>query len=333
MKKKIFGVFLAALFGCMMLAGCKKNVGTPEDNAVIETDEEETETNGEGDSYIFGYSCIDMGNPYFDILKESIRGELEDKGDTLIVKNPGFDAQKQNQQIQEMIEEGVDAVFLCPVDWVAVTPALEALDEAGIPVINIDTQVKEASLTEAYVGSDNKNAGILCGEDLINQYPDGGKVVILECPSQNSINERITGFEEKIKNAGFEVVVREDVGGIRSTAKEAMTRILASNSEIDAIMCGNDQIAMGALEAVNEAGRENIKIYGVDGSPEVKSELLKEGTSIIGTGAQSPINLGKTAAKIGRAILSREDYEKTTYIDTFFINRNNVEMYGTDGWQ
>ena len=152
--------------------------------------------------------------------------------------------------------------------------------------------------------------------------------MLLECPSQNSVNERITGFEEAIKNAGFEVVARADAGGTKESAKEKMAQIL-----VDAVMCGNDQMALGALQAAKEAGKSSLKIYGVDGSPEMKSELTDEKSMIAGTGAQSLINVGKQAAKIGEAILNDEDYEKTTYIDTFFIGKDNVEMYGTNGWQ
>lgn len=335
MKKKILSVLLVVLTASMMLAGCKKNVGTPEDNAVQETENEESdeEEGEEYDGYTFGYSCIDMENPYFDTLKKSIETTVNEKEYHLITKDPGSDVEVQVQQINEMIEEGVDAVFLCPVDWEKITPALEALKEADIPVINIDTQVKDSGLITAYVGSDNKNAGYLCGEDLVKQRPDGGKIVILECPSMNSINDRITGFESAIANAGFEVLTRADVKGKKETAKEEMKKILADNPQIDAVMCGNDQVALGAVEAIGEAGRKDILVYGVDGSPGVKSELSKPGTLMEGTGAQSPINIGKKAVEVGIAILDGEDYEKETYEETFFINKENVEMYGTDGWQ
>ena len=290
MKRKILGVFVTVMFGCMVLSGCKKNVGTPEDNAVVENEDEQAQDTETSEGHTFGYSCIDIYNPYCDVVKESIRGELEAKGDTLVVKNPDGDVNKQIQQIQEMIDEGVDAVFLAPVDWEAIKPALEALDEADIPVINVDTQVKDTDLTAAYIGSDNKNAG-------------------------------------------FEVVARADAGGTKESAKEKMAQILAENPQVDAVMCGNDQMALGALQAAKEAGKSSLKIYGVDGSPEMKSELTDEKSMIAGTGAQSPINVGKQAAKIGEAILNDEDYEKTTYIDTFFIGKDNVEMYGTNGWQ
>ena len=330
MKQKIFRMFFPALLACFMLAGCKKSVGTPEDNAIVEEEPGEEE---EDTGYVFGYSCIDMDNPYFDTLRRSLENTLGENEYRLISKNPGSDAQVQAAQLQELMDEGVDAVFLCPVDWEAVTPALEALQEAGIPVINIDTQVKEESLTKAYIGSDNRNAGYVCGEDLKKRCPRGGKILLLECPSINSINERITGFEQAIANAGFEVLDRADVNGGKEKAKEAMGEFLEKYPKIDGVMCGNDQVALGALEAVKESGRQGIRIYGVDGSPDVKQEIAKPDSPMTATGAQSPIRIGKAAAETGIAILDGEKFETTTYEDTFLIDKGNVEMYGTDGWQ
>ena len=330
MKQKIFRMFFPALLACFMLAGCKKSVGTPEDNAIVEEEPGEEE---EDTGYVFGYSCIDMDNPYFDTLRRSLENTLGENEYRLISKNPGSDAQVQAAQLQELMDEGVDAVFLCPVDWEAVTPALEALQEAGIPVINIDTQVKEESLTKAYIGSDIRNAGYVCGEDLIKRGPRGGKILLLECPSINSINERITGFEQAIANAGFEVLDRADVNGEKEKAKEAMGEFLEKYPKIDGVMCGNDQVALGALEAVKESGRQGIRIYGVDGSPDIKKELKKAENQIAGTAAQSPINMGKQAAVTVMNILKGEDYEKEVYEEVFMINKDNVDMYGTDGWQ
>ena len=71
----------------------------------------------------------------------------------------------------------------------------------------------------------------------------------------------------------------------------------------------------------------------MDGSPEVKSEIAKADSPMAGTGAQSPIRIGKEAAEIGIAILDGEEFETETYEDTFLIDKGNVEMYGTDGWQ
>ena len=232
-----------------------------------------------------------------------------------------------------MIEDGLDAIFLCPVSRDAITPALEELKEAGVKIINIDTEVKDTDYIDAYIGSDNKAAGQLCGENLIQQNPDGGKIVILEALTQNSIVERITGFEEAIAGKGFEIVGRADVSGDLNEAREAANKIFAENKDVTAVMCGNDQIALGALVAARTAGLTDVKIYGVDGSPDLKKELQKTDSLIRGTSAQSPINLGKESAKIGFAILNGDDYEKTTYLDVCFIDASNVDMYGVDGWQ
>lgn len=323
----------AAVCVCAAVTGCKQNVGTSEDNAVVEEEDEETAEEETEEGYLFGYSCIDLDNPYYETLGKSIETELTEAGDRMVTKDAGSDPDVQLEQIQELIDAGVDAVFLCPVDWEEITPGLEALEEAGIPVINVDTQVKEADLVDAYVGSDNKNAGYVCGEDLIEQYPDGGKIVIMECQTVNSVIERITGFEEAIASAGFEVLSRSDAGVDKETAQAAMKTLLEQYPQIDAVMCGNDQVALGVLAAVQEAGRTEVKIYGVDGSPEVKAEIASGNSLIAGTGAQSPINIGKTAAEVGTAILNGDEYESETYVETFFINEENVELYGTDGWQ
>lgn len=315
------------------MTACKKSVGAPEDNAVSsEEEEKETEENKE---YMIGFSGIDMENPYFITLEDAARDELSEHGIRLMTKDPETDSELQIEQIQEMIEAGIDAILLTPVDWEKITPALEMLKEAGVYIINVDTQVKEMDYVDAYIGSDNYTAGYLCGEDLIEKCPEGGKIAILECPTQNSINDRITGFEKAISKAekGFEVVARADTGGEFERALDEAEKIVEKNPDIVAIMCGNDQLAVGAKTAANVNGMKDVIIYGVDGSPDIKKELVKKGNQIAGTAAQSPINMGKEAAEIAMAILHGDDYEKETYEDVFMINQDNVEMYGVDGWQ
>ncbi len=331
MKKRVLLLFLTVACAAALLSGCKKNVGTPEDNAVAEEPEEEE--NEEESGRLFGYSCIDLSNPFFETLGESIQTSLEEQGDRLMTKDPEADSDTQISQIQEMIDAGVDAVFLCPVDWEEITPALEALDEADIPVINLDTEVKEMDYIDAFVGSDNRNAGYVCGQDLLENKPDGGRIVIVESSSVNSVNERITGFEEAIANGGFEVIQRIDAGGDVSVVKPALTELLQSGEQIDAIMCGNDQMAEQVLAALDEAGNTDPLVYSVDGSPATKTALTDPDSPMQGVGAQSPINMGKTAVKVASAVLEGGAFSRENYEETFFIGRDNVEMYGTDGWQ
>lgn len=331
MKKKFFAVLMTAVFAVSAVAGCKKNVGTPEDNAVVEETDDEKEQDDE--ARVFGFSSTDLSNPFYETLEESVRTTLEEQGYRLIVKDPKSDVNTQISQIQDMIDAGVAAVFLCPADAEEITPALEALDEAGIPVVNLDIRVAETDLTDAFIGADNANAGYVCGEDLIARRPDGGRIVIVENPEVSSLNERITGFEEAIADAGFEVVTRISVGDDLDAIKSKMNQILQEDEEVDAIMCANDRMALQTLDSLKKAGRTDVLVYSVDGSPEIKSMLSKSGSLVAGIGAESPIDMGKSAARTAEAILNRDDYEKEICVETFFINRDNVEMYGTDGWQ
>lgn len=329
-KRWAAGIAALLLILSMGLISCAKPAGgTPEDNPVPQEEEEEEEIV----SYKFGFSCISMENPYYETLEASIREAIEESGSTLISRDPKGDSTAQIQQIRDMIADGIQAIFLCPVDWEKIAPALTELKEADIEIINLDTQVQDREEVDAYVGSDNINAGVICGEKLIEAASDGGQVVILECTTQNSIIDRINGFEETIAGKGFEVVERSETGGKKDEAKTQMARILKEQDHITAVMCGNDQIALGALEAIEEAGRSEMMIYSVDGSPKLKQELAKDGSLVVGIAAQSPINIGKSAVTVALQIMNGERYEKETLEEVLFIDRSNVGMYGVDGWQ
>ena len=334
MKKRVIAVMAVILICILGMSGCKKHVGTPEDNAASGEETEESET-GSQEKKLIGLSVIDMKNPYFITLENAAREVIEKKGYEFIAEDPGTDPTQQAVQIQEMIDKGICAIILSPVDWEKITPSLQALKEAGVRIINVDTQVREMDYVDAYIGSDNYSAGYICGEDLIEKCPEGGKIAILECPTQNSINDRITGFEEAIAKAakGFEVVARADTTGEFERALEESEKMLKEHPDIVAIMCGNDQIAVGATTSVNVARAKEVLIYGVDGSPDIKKKKKKQDTQIAGTAAQSPIHMGKNAAEIADCILTGQKFEKETYEEVFMINKDNVGMYGVDGWQ
>lgn len=280
----------------------------------------------------FGYTCMTMNNPFFQVLEKSIRAEVEKNGDQLITMDPAMDVSKQIDQINDMITQGVEAVFLNPVDWEGVRPGLEALKKANIPIINFDTEVKDMNYVTAYVGSDNKNAGKVCGDDLVKRYPNGGKIAILNCPTMNSINDRIAGFKSAIEGKNFTIVAEQDGKGDLQTSMKLADDILQSHSDIVAIMGGNDPTALGALAACKSAKQSKILIYGVDGSPDAKKEIASGG-QFVGTGAQSPKQIGVKSAELGYKVLNKENVEKKTPVQTFLINKDNVSKYGTTGWQ
>ena len=329
-KKGLLYILTAAL---MMgaLTGCKQNVGTPEDNAVVEEPEEndDVQTNR-----LFGFSGADLSDPFCEVIKDSVSVSLEEQGDRILVRDAVKDAGTQAEQIREMIDAGAEAVFLIPADPAGITPVLESLKEAEIPVINLDIRVQDAGLTDAYIGADNYSAGAYCAEDLIRRMPDGGTVGIIECTGNSSVAERINGFEESIQNAGFEIKGRintapDDEAGL----KRELLSMLDDEQPPDALMCGDDRMALIVMEALRTSGRSDIIVYSVGGSPAVKSALKETDSALAGIGALSPINMGKTAVKTASALLADGAYEPEIYVETFFIDRENIDMYGTDGWQ
>ena len=339
MKKKVLGaIFLLLILG-FLFAVSRNTAGVPIDGTASEEetdDEEETEETEEEGVLRFGLTGIDVEIPYFEAMKQEIQIELHRRNCMLVYENlEEKTAEKQLEQVRGFIDAKVDAVFFCPVDRESdyTEKALEELQEANIPVINIETEVKDLDEVDAYVGSNNRNAGYICGKDLVLRMEKGGSVVILESSSVLSINERITGFEKAIANKGFEIMARTDVNEDGSNAKEAMAAILEANPKIDVVMCGSDEIALAALQAIQEAGRSEMMVYGVEGAPKLKAELAKADTQLAGTAAMSPIGIGRNAVETALKILNNEDYDEECTVQNYFISKENVSLYGTDGWQ
>jgi ribose transport system substrate-binding protein len=281
---------------------------------------------------VFGHTCMQLSNPFFSIVEETIRGEVEKKGDRLITLDPDLDPDKQIAQIEDMISQEIDAIFINPVDWEAIRPALVSLNKANIPIINFDAEVKDIDLVAAYVGSDNRNAGYICGVDMVKRFPNGGPIAVLDAPTTLSIRDRIDGFNEAIAGKGFTVVFLRDAKADYTTALRHTEELLKSNIQVIGIMGGNDPTALGALAACRAANRTNILIYGVDGSPGTKAEIAKGG-QLVGTGAQSPITIARESASIAYKILNKQPYEKRVPVRTFMINQDNIAEYDIDNWQ
>ncbi len=282
----------------------------------------------------FGYTCMTMNNPFFIVLEKAIREKVEEQGDELITVDPTMDVALQIAQVEDLIVRGIDGIFLNPVDWEGITPALDELNKENIPIINFDTEVKSIDKVTAYVGSNNFNAGYVCGEDLAKRHPEGGNIVVLDSPTMNSVNDRIEGFFKAIEDSGvkFEVVHQADALGDLPTAMKIMDDVLQKDIEIVAIMGGNDPTALGAYAACKAAGRSEIEIYGVDGSPDAKAAIA-EGGQFVGSGAQSPKTIGYDSVTVANKILAGESFEFRTPVTTFLITKDNVAEYGTDGWQ
>lgn len=354
MKKKIVSAVLCTAMLATVLAGCG-NSGSDAAPAAAEPAAEEpaaeeapaaTETAEEAPAAaetaeapaaeeggrVFGYTCMDGTNPFFVALEGAIREVVESHGDTLVSMDPANDSNTQIDQVEDMISRGVDIMFVNPVDADGIIPALDMLKEADIPMFGFDTQVGDMSYLVSYAGSDNYNAGYVCGKDLAEKCPEGGDILVLDSPTMQSVTDRTDGFLAALEESGvaFNIAGQQDAQGNQQLGNEKATDLLTASPDVVAIFGGNDPTALGAYAAADAAGVTPM-IYGVDGSPDVKA-LLKD-TIMEGTGAQSPISIGKTIAETAYKWLDGEEVEEFIPIETFLITADNVDEYGTDGWQ
>lgn len=330
MKKKLISILLCAAMAGTMVMGCSN--GEKSEGGASDTKTEDTADKKEGGRK-FGYTCMDGTNPFFVVLEKTIREEVEKNGDELISVDPANDVSLQIQQIEDLISQDIDAMFLNPAEAEGILPALDALKEANIPIVNFDTEVADMSYIASYAGSDNYNAGKVCGEDLIKKCPEGGDIIVLDSPTMNSVVDRTNGFLDAIKGKNFNIVAQQDAKGNLEQAMGIAEDLLQANPDVVAIFGGNDPTALGALAAANASGVKDCKIYGVDGSPDIKSELASGDSLIEGTGAQSPINIAKTSVEIMYKIMDGEKVESRYPVETFLITADNVDKYGVDGWQ
>jgi len=284
--------------------------------------------------YKFGFTCMDQSNPFFVLIEKTIRDEVEAKGDTLISVDPANDVTRQMQQIEDLIAQGIDGIYLNPAEAEGIIPALDQLKAAGIPIVNFDTEVADMSYVATYAGSDNYNAGKVCGEDLVKKIPQGGDIIVLDSPTMNSVTDRVNGFLDAIEGKGFNIVAQQDARGNLQRSMSISEDLLQAHPDVVAIFGGNDPTALGALAAANAAGIEECLIYGVDGSPDIKSEIARGEDSLIeGSGAQSPINIATTSVELMYKIMNGESVDARYPVPTFLITIDNVDDFGTDGWQ
>lgn len=346
MKRKLVSVLVCATMLASVLVGCgaKEEAAAPaateEAAPAAEAVAEEAVAEAEAavgerpeGGYKFGYTCMDGSNPFFVILEETMRAEIEANGDTLVSFDPANDVTLQISGVEDLIAQDIDAMFMNPAEAEGILPALDMLKEAGIPIVGFDTEVADMSYLVSYAGSDNYNAGFVCGEDLVKKCPEGGPIIVLDSPTMNSVVDRTNGFLDAIEGKGFEIVAQQDAKGNLEVSMGIAEDLLQAHGDVVAIFGGNDPTALGALAAANAAGLTDCMIYGVDGSPDIKAELASGESLIEGTGAQSPINIAKDSVRIMYDYLAGKEVEDRYPVKTFLITADNVAEFGTDGWQ
>ena len=281
---------------------------------------------------VFGVSYMTMNNPFYKIINNEILKVVEKNNDTLITLDPELDVDKQNEQIYKFIDQKVDGIFINPIDFEQIEPALQAAKRANIPVIIIDAPVSDESLVNCTIVSDNYDAGVQCAKDMMERL-DSANIVLLKHTTAKSAKERIEGFLSVIdNNEKYKVINEAECDGQLEIAMPKMQEIIEETPDIDVVMALNDPSALGALAALEKNNKNDVMVYGIDGTPEIKA-LIGRNQIIVGTVAQSPIKMGQIAVENMYNILNGKKVEKNIIIPISLINKENLFKYDEDRWQ
>ena len=279
----------------------------------------------------FGAVYMTTNNPFYEIIDEEIRTVVENHGDVLISRNPALDADRQIEEIRGLIADGVRVLFINPVDGTQMAEVLQEARAARVIVIAVDTNIAEEGYVAATVVSDNYRAGAQCAEHLI-AHAESGRVVVLKHAQARSSQLRIEGFRTVLADyPAFQIVAEEECSGQLEIAMPVMAEMLAAHPEIDVVMALNDPAALGAIAALQNAGRspEDTLVYGVDGVPESR-ELIRTGW-MTATAVQSPRRIGRMAAEEAYRILAGEAVESVV-LPTRLLTRETLDENDGGGW-
>lgn len=280
----------------------------------------------------FGAVYMTLNNPFYVIVDEEIRTSVENHGDVLISRDPALSVERQKAEIRELIEMGCQVLFVNPVDWHELAPVLEIARQAGVPVIAIDTNVDDDSLVASTVVSDNYMAGVQCARHLISLVP-GGQVALLKHDQARSSVDRIKGFRDTLAAyPDFHVVAEAECQGQLELAMPAMAGMLREHPDINIVMALNDPAAMGALAALQQAGRlDSVLVYGVDGAQEAR-DMIAQG-HMAATAVQAPRRMGQMAVEQAYRILAGEQPEPLLQLPTKLLTRENTATEVFEAWE
>lgn len=301
--------FLAMLVAMMFLAACSmEGPGTGSD----EESGGGTESDGE---YTIGFSISTLNNPFFVTLSEGAEAKAEELGANISVVDAQNDAAKQASDVEDLIQQGVDLILINPVDSEAVATAVESANNADIPVISVDRSVEGGEVV-SHIASDNVAGGEMAGEYLLSLVGEDAQVAELQgVPGASATRERGEGFNN-VAQESLDVVAQQTANFDRAEGLSVMENILQSNPDITGVFAHNDEMALGALEAIEAAGKD-IQVVGFDATEDAV-QAVEEGR-LAGTVAQKPELIGETGVETAVQFLDGEDVEASIPVELELI--------------
>ncbi|MBS0909477.1 ribose ABC transporter substrate-binding protein RbsB [Tatumella sp. JGM118] len=242
-----------------------------------------------------------LDNPFFVTLKEGAQKEADKLGYHLVVLDSQNNPAKELANVQDLMVRGTKAILINPTDSDAVSNAVKIANQAQIPVITLDRSASQGKVV-SHIASDNRAGGKLAGDFIAKQLGEGVKVIELEGIAGTSVaRERGEGFRQASDAHKFSVLARQPADFDRTKGLNVMQNLLTAHPDVQAVFAQNDEMALGAMRALQTAGKTGVIVVGFDGTPDGVKAV--EGGKLAATVAQLPEQIGKTGVDTADNVL------------------------------
>ena len=258
---------------------------------------------------------------FTDTSTSRIGQAMKELGIGISVVDAGDDVTKQVSDVEDLVAKGISVLIINPVDSDAVTGAVEAAMAKGVRVIAVDRAVNGVTI-DCQIASDNVLGAELATQYIVDTLGEGIKVAELEgVPGASAAIDRSEGFHN-VADAKLDVVAKQTANFDRAQGMSVMENMLQANGDIQAVFAANDEMALGALEAVAGAGKD-IMVVGFDATDDAIA-AIKEGR-MAATIAQQPALIGSTAVENAVKLINGEGIAKSIPVEVTLVTKDNVE--------
>ena len=253
-----------------------------------------------------GLSVSTLNNPFFVSLKDGVQKEAKAMGVQVKIVDAQNDSAKQINDVEDLIQQGVDLLLINPTDSAAISTAVQSANNIGIPVVTLDRSAEKGKVA-TLVASDNIKGGEMAAEYIVKKLGENVQVAELEgVPGASATRERGKGFHN-IADKKLKVTDKQSADFDRTKGLTVMENLLQANPDIKAVFAHNDEMALGAIEAINSSGKD-IMVIGFDGNDDALN-AIKAG-KMEATVAQQPDLIGKLAVEAGIDVLQGKKVSK-----------------------
>lgn len=291
---------------------------------------------GAEETYKIGYACNNFNDTFQTVIEGYAKAYAKENGVEYVYSDAGEDILKQQDQIKAFIAEGVDALIVVPVDTSAAEPIIDMATEAKIPLVFVNRNpfagMKPEDIPEGvyYVGSESIDAGIFQAEylvKLLGTEKPVGYAILVGMLSNEAAVARTEGNKQVLSKYPNYKLLAEKNGDWQRDQGLTITEnwLTAFGDELNAILSNNDEMALGALEALEANGRDDVIVMGVDLIDDAKTAIL-EGR-LDASVLQDGKGQGEGAMKIALAALKGEKVDPITMIPYVLVTPENIKDY------